>query len=79
LRQKKMEAARQAEADVLCVACPHCQMQFTRPPALSGDEAAPGLTLPSLLYTQLLGLSLGLDEKLLGPIGFEKEKYYTSL
>ncbi|MCU0579578.1 MAG: CoB--CoM heterodisulfide reductase iron-sulfur subunit B family protein [Desulfobacterota bacterium] len=79
LRQKKMDSAREAEADVLCVACPHCQMQFARPPALAEAGTAPAPALPSLLYTQLLGLSLGLDEKLLGPIGFEKEKYYTSL
>jgi heterodisulfide reductase subunit B len=79
LRQKKMESARQAEADVLCVACPHCQMQFTRQPALPGEEPTSMPVLPSLLYTQLLGLSLGLDEKLLGPIGFDRERYYSSL
>ena len=32
LMRKKMESARKAGADVLCVACPHCQMQFTRRP-----------------------------------------------
>jgi heterodisulfide reductase subunit B len=54
-------------------------MQFTRQPDPSGPGAAPEPALPSLLYTQLLGLSLGLEEKHLGPIGFEKERYYTSL
>jgi heterodisulfide reductase subunit B len=79
LREKKLASARQAGADVLCVACPHCQMQFTRQPALSGTGPSPEPAPPSLLYTQLLGLSLGLEEKHLGPIGFEKERYYTSL
>jgi heterodisulfide reductase subunit B len=79
LRRKKMKSARQAGADVLCVACPHCQMQFTRKPENPTEEDDPGLSLPSLLYPQLLGLSLGLEEKVLGPIGLEPEKYYTSL
>jgi heterodisulfide reductase subunit B len=79
LMRKKMESARKAGADVLCVACPHCQMQFTRRPEGWTQEKDSGLFLPSLLYPQLLGLSLGLDEKVLGPIGFEPGKYYTSL
>jgi heterodisulfide reductase subunit B len=74
-----MDSARQAGADVLCVACPHCQMQFTRRPEGWAQEKDSGLFLPSLLYPQLLGLSLGLDEKVLGLIGFEPGKYYASL
>lgn len=74
-----MESARAAEADILCVACPHCQIQFTRKPENPTEENAPSLSLPSLLYPQLLGLSLGLDEKVLGPIGFDPGQYYTSL
>ena len=79
LMRKKMESARKAEADILCVACPHCQMQFTRRPEGWTKEENSGLFLPSLLYPQLLGLSLGLDEKVLGPIDFKTDNYYTSL
>jgi heterodisulfide reductase subunit B len=79
LLRKKMESARKAGADILCVACPHCQMQFTRRPEGWTQEKDSGLFLPSLLYPQLLGLSLGLDEKVLGPIGLETSGYYTSL
>ena len=79
LMKKKMESARQAKADVLCVACPHCQMQFTRAGSVLADAGGSSIVLPSVLYPQLLGLSLGLDEKLLGPLGFEPGKYYTSL
>jgi len=79
LLEKKMESARKAEADVLCVACPHCQMQFTRRPEGLTQEKDSNLFLPSLLYPQLLGLSLGLDEKVLGLIGFETSGFYTSL
>jgi heterodisulfide reductase subunit B len=79
LMRKKMESARKAEADILCVACPHCQMQFTRKPENPAEEIDPGLSLPSLLYPQLLGLSLGLDEKVLGPIGLDTSGFYTSL
>jgi heterodisulfide reductase subunit B len=75
LMRKKMESARKAGADILCVACPHCQMQFTRRPEGWTQESDSGLFLPSLLYPQLLGLSLGLDEKVLGPIGLDTSSF----
>jgi heterodisulfide reductase subunit B len=66
LGKKKLASAKEAEADILCVGCTHCQMQFD---ALQQELLASGeseLALPSLLYPQLLGLSLGLDPLSLG-------------
>ena len=68
MMQKKVEDAIHAGADFLCVACTYCQIQF--------DQVRTGLDdsgnsdwkeqVPSILYTQLLGLSLGLSYDLLG-------------
>ena len=62
LRQtaNKVTNARSSGAEFLCVACTYCQMQFdtVQSEVLAGR---PGFTsLPSLLYPQLLGLSMGL-------------------
>ncbi len=66
LTGKKIASARLAEADVLCVACTHCQIQFERVREMMGEENSEDQGLPSLLYPQLLGLSLGLDGRVLG-------------
>ena len=62
----KIRKSREAGADYLCTACPFCQLQFEtarkRPTASEGSEKP----VPPILYTQLLGLSLGLDRKRLG-------------
>ena len=66
LTTKKLNGAQAAGADFLCVACPYCQLQFDRVQkiSLAGDSSASHL--PSVLFTQLLGLSLGIDERILG-------------
>ena len=74
-----MGSAREARADSLCVACPHGQVQFTRKPEGWTQEIKSRLFLPSLLYPQLLSLSPGLDEKVLGPIRLETSSFYASL
>ncbi len=66
LTTKKIESAKESGADVLCVACTHCQMQFDRVGEIIGKEADQRQGVPSLLYPQLLGLSLGLDGAVLG-------------
>ena len=38
LTRKKIANAKQAEADVLCVGCTHCQMQFERVREMTGPE-----------------------------------------
>ena len=66
LTAKKLGSAKAAGADYLCVACSYCQLQFDRIqktilPAIGLDRQ-----LPSILYTQLLGLCMGIDEAALG-------------
>lgn len=66
LTQKKVRSARHAGADYLCTACPYCQLQFDR---IQGRLVADGRLdrpLPSLLYPQLLGLCMGIQEADLG-------------
>lgn len=66
LTKKKIESARQAEADLICVGCTHCQMQFDRAQKLLLSQKKISEPLPAILYPQLLGLSLGLDPMVLG-------------
>ena len=62
LTNKKLDDGKDAGAHYLCVACPYCQIQF--------DTAQGGMgrnhRLPTILYPQLLGLCMGIDEKALG-------------
>ena len=63
---KKIDNARKAGADVICVACTHCQMQFDRVQKEMPAGENNHQPLPSLFYPQILGLSLGLDIRDLG-------------
>ena len=62
---KKLANGKKAGADYLCAACPYCQMQFDHVQNMmmsqNGSEA-----LASIVYPQLLGLCLGIDEETLG-------------
>ena len=62
---KKLTNGKQAGADYLCAACPYCQLQFDHVQKMmmsrNGSEA-----LASIVYPQLLGLSMGIDEDTLG-------------
>jgi heterodisulfide reductase subunit B len=66
MTRKKIDSAREGGAQYICTACPYSQLQFDgiqkRMAALlnSGEPMAP------ILYPQLLGLSMGIDEKTLG-------------
>jgi heterodisulfide reductase subunit B len=62
LTQKKMASAKQSAAHYLTTACPFCQIQFE---TVSG-EGPPDTQVPSIVYPQLLGLAMGLDEHALG-------------
>lgn len=62
----KIKKSREAGADYLCTACPFCQLQFETARqewAASGEAGEPA---PPILFTQLLGLALGLDREILG-------------
>lgn len=66
LTEKKLMGAMQVRADYLCVACVFCQLQFDRVQKKMQLNGNAYQTIPSLLYTQLLGLCLGVDPKLTG-------------
>ena len=66
LTQKKIADAIDANADYLCVACPFCQLQFDRVQNTFMKESGDTRQLPVILYSQLLGLCLGIDEAELG-------------
>ncbi|NNL78713.1 MAG: disulfide reductase [Desulfobacterales bacterium] len=66
LTEKKQTDAKDAGADYLCSACPWCQLQFDHAQKANGSKPDKGNQIPSILYTQLLGLSMGIADKLLG-------------
>jgi len=66
LTQRKILDAIQSDADYLCVVCPFCQLQFDRVQNTFLSKRNEMRHLPSILYTQLLGLCLGLDGESLG-------------
>jgi heterodisulfide reductase subunit B len=66
LMRKKLEDAFYSGANCICTACTYCQIQFDsiRHEALKGDRLEK--EIPAVLYTQLLGQSLGIKESALG-------------
>lgn len=66
LTEKKITDARQSGAEYLCVSCAYCQLQFDRAQRLFSESRNDSNYLPSILYTQLLGLCLGIDAEILG-------------
>jgi heterodisulfide reductase subunit B len=66
LLKEKITGAQAAGADYITPVCSYCHMQFdTTQKNLSSENPSEKL-LPVLLYPQLLGLCLGIDEKTLG-------------
>jgi heterodisulfide reductase subunit B len=66
LTEKKILDARRSGAAYLCLACSYCQVQFDRVQKALISKRPHIEPMPSILYTQLLGLSLGIDERVLG-------------
>lgn len=66
LTEKKLSNAQKAGADFICVACPWCYMQFDKIQDQIVSKRNKEYTLPSILYTQLLGLRLGIGKEDLG-------------
>lgn len=66
LTEKKLADGKKVGADYICTACPYCQIQFdtVQNPIFTTREQ--NHQLPAILYPQLLGLSLGVEKKLLG-------------
>ncbi|WP_299980595.1 CoB--CoM heterodisulfide reductase iron-sulfur subunit B family protein [Desulfobacula sp.] len=66
LTEKKLGNAKKAGADFICVACPWCHMQFDKIQDQIASKRNSEYNLPSILYTQLLGLRLGIEKEELG-------------
>ncbi|SPD72854.1 conserved hypothetical protein [uncultured Desulfobacterium sp.] len=62
----KVSEARKSGAQFLCVSCVYCQLQFDSVQKMIVEKRNNGVPLPSILYTQLLGLCLGVDTETLG-------------
>jgi heterodisulfide reductase subunit B len=66
LTLKKLTDGKRSGADYVCAACPYCHIQFDKVQKMILSERNVNHPLPSILYTQLLGLSLGIERKALG-------------
>jgi len=66
LTEKKLVNSKQSGAEYLCTACPYCQMQFDTVQNMMLSGRGADNPIPSLLYSQLLGMSMGIEERLLG-------------
>lgn len=66
LAGKKLGSAKMSGADCIVTACPYCQMQFDRSQPLVEKKLDEKFGLPAVLFTQLLGLSIGLSSKEVG-------------
>lgn len=66
LTLKKLNDGKRSGANYVCAACPYCHIQFDKVQKMILSQRNVNHPLPSILYTQLLGLSLGVDEKALG-------------
>ena len=66
MARKKIDSAREAGAQYICTACPYTQLQFDGIQLRMAAQSENGEPLAPILYPQLLGLCMGLDEKTLG-------------
>ncbi|MEE9121703.1 MAG: CoB--CoM heterodisulfide reductase iron-sulfur subunit B family protein [Syntrophobacteria bacterium] len=66
LTEKKLKDGKQSGADYLCAACPYCQIQFDTVQEMILADRGGDHHLPSILYPQLLGLSMGINGETLG-------------
>ncbi|MCP4694134.1 MAG: disulfide reductase [Desulfobacterales bacterium] len=66
MAKKKMMAAKKAGAHYICVACPFSHLQFDAVQKKIADEDESWEPIGSILYPQLLGLSMGVDGETLG-------------
>ena len=66
MARKKIDSAREAGAQFICTACPYTHLQFDGLQMCMSAQSNNGEPLAPILYPQLLGLCLGIDEKTLG-------------
>lgn len=65
LTKRKIADGKKVGADYLCSACPYCHLQFDTIQKVIVSQNGNDPLAP-VLYPQLLGLSMGIDEKALG-------------
>lgn len=65
LTKRKLADGKKAGADYLCSACPYCHLQFDMVQEMMVSQNG-NTPLASVIYPQLLGLTMGIDEKTLG-------------
>jgi heterodisulfide reductase subunit B len=75
--QRKLLNAEQAGADFVCTACTYCQMQFEQQDQSGPFLPSGGRIIPSILISQLLGLSIGLKNAETG-LGEEMQQELTA-
>ncbi len=63
---KKITNGKESGAHYLCAACPYCHIQFDTVQKMILSQRNVNHALPSILYPQLLGLSMGIDREVLG-------------
>jgi heterodisulfide reductase subunit B len=61
MTRAKIADALESGAEVMCTACPHCHLRFD-----AVQAGTPDPSIRTLLYTQLLGLAMGLPAESLG-------------
>ena len=66
LTLKKLNNGKESGAEYVCAACPYCHIQFDTVQKMMLSQRGLNHPLPSILYSQLLGLSLGIDGEVLG-------------
>ena len=66
LTLKKLNDGKESGAKNLCVACPYCHLQFDTVQQMILSQRGLNHPLPSILYPQLLGLSMGINSETLG-------------
>ena len=66
MTRKKVSSGLEAGARFICTSCPFCHVQFDTVQEMVVREGDREEYLPPILYTQLLGLCMGLDRKTLG-------------
>lgn len=66
LTLKKLKDGKQSGAEYICSACPYCQIQFDKVQKMILSQRNVDHAIPSILYPQLLGLTMGIDREALG-------------
>jgi heterodisulfide reductase subunit B len=66
LTKKKLDNSMEAGAEFISSACPYCQIQFDSVQEMALLENTERKGIGSILYSQLLGLSMGVDDERLG-------------